>query len=155
VWQELPQEVLLTSPSALLETPDKLRGWYPSPEEKTFVRTIYLVQKRSLHDPMLDAFDLPDNNASCACRPTSTVAPQALTLLNSPFMVEASEAFARRVQKEVGDHPEALVTRTFALALQREPDADERKACIDYLHSHGLTELCRSLLNLNEFAYVD
>lgn len=155
VWQELPQEVLLTSPSALLETPDKLRGWYPSPKEKTFVRTIYLVQKRSLHDPMLDAFDLPDNNASCACRPTSTVAPQALTLLNSPFMVEASEAFARRVQKEVGDQPEALVTRTFALALQREPDADERKACIDYLHSHGLTELCRSLLNLNEFAYVD
>jgi len=155
VWQELPQEVLLTSPSALLETPDKLRGWYPSPKEKTFVRTIYLVQKRSLHDPMLDAFDLPDNNTSCACRPTSTVAPQALTLLNSPFMVEASEAFAKRVHKEVGDQPEALVTRSFALAMQREPDAEERSACIAYLHSHGLTELCRSLLNLNEFAYVD
>ena len=47
------------------------------------------------------------------------------------------------------------MTRSFALAMQREPDAEERSACIAYLHSHGLTELCRSLLNLNEFAYVD
>lgn len=155
VWQELPQEVLLTSPSALLETPDKLRGWYPSPKEKTFVRTIYLVQKRSLHDPMLDAFDLPDNNASCARRPTSTVAPQALTLLNSPFMVEAAQAFAQRLHKEVGEDPEALIARAFAIAVQREPDAEERAVCTNYLNSHGLAELCRSLMNLNEFAYVD
>ena len=104
---------------------------------------------------MLDAFDLPDNNASCARRPTSTVAPQALTLLNSPFMVEAAQAFAQRLHKEVGEDPEALIARAFAIAVQREPDAEERAVCTNYLNSHGLAELCRSLMNLNEFAYVD
>ncbi len=155
VWPELPEEVLSTSPSALFENDEKTRGWYPSPHEKTFVRSIYLVQKRSLHDPMLDAFDLPDSNLSCACRNTSTVAPQALTLLNSPLMREVAESFASRLQREAGSEPEAQVSRCFALALQRQPESDERTACLAYLHNHGLTELCRSLLNLNEFAYVD
>lgn len=155
VWPEIPQEVLLTSPSALFDDESKTRGWYPSPHDQTLVRSLYLVQKRSLQVPLLAAFDLPDNNLSCACRPVSTVAPQALTLMNNEFMQEVVHALADRVHRETGEGEEEQVRRVYALALQRTPDADELEVCTDFLHRHGLRELCRSLLNLNEFAYVD
>jgi hypothetical protein len=47
------------------------------------------------------------------------------------------------------------VDRAFTLAFQRFPDAIERTDCTAFLKSHSLAELCRALMNLNEFAYVD
>lgn len=155
VWPEIPQEVLLTSPSTLFDDESHTRGWYPSPHDQTLVRSLYLVQKRSLQVPLLAAFDLPDNNLSCACRPVSTVAPQALTLMNNDFMQEVVHAFADRIHREAGEGEEEQIRRVYALALQRPPEAEEMEACQDFLHRHGLRELCRSLLNVNEFAYVD
>lgn len=155
VWPELPQEVLSSSPGILKENEEKTRGWYPSPHDQTFVRSLYLVQKRSLHLPMLETFDLPDNNLSCGRRLVSTVAPQALTLLNSPFAAEIAQSFAARIQRESGDTGESQVERAFALAFQRPPDAIERTDCTAFLKTHTLAELSRALMNLNEFAYVD
>jgi hypothetical protein len=43
----------------------------------------------------------------------------------------------------------------FELALQRKPDDSEASACIRLLEQQKLPELCRALLNLNEFVYVD
>ena len=100
---------------------------------------------------MMDTFDLPDNALSCPRRTVSTVAPQALTLLNSPFAVEMANAFAERIQREGGDE----IDRAFALALQRSPDAAERASCMHFRQQRSLAELCRTLLNVNEFVYVD
>lgn len=155
VWPELPQEVLSSSPGILKENEEKTRGWYPSPHDQIFVRSLYLVQKRSLHLPMLESLDLPDNNLSCGRRIVSTVAPQALTLLNSPFAAEIAESFAERIQRESEPTGESRVERAFALAFQRPPDAIERTDCTAFLKTHTLAELCRALMNLNEFAYVD
>jgi hypothetical protein len=47
------------------------------------------------------------------------------------------------------------VRRAFALALQREPDAEELRDCLGLLAARRLPELCRALLNTNEFVYVD
>ena len=113
------------------------------------------MQKRGLHVPMMDTFDLPDNALSCPRRNVSTVAPQALTLLNSPFATEMAQAFAERIQREAGDAPTAQIERAFALSIQRPPDDSECASCSKFLQQRGLAELCRALLNLNEFVYVD
>ena len=155
VWPELPAEVLLASPAILDDNAEKTKGWYPSPPEKLGVRSIYLVQKRGLRVPWMETFDLPDNALSCPNRTVSTVAPQALTLLNSPFATDMASAFAARVQREAGDDPTAQIDRAFALALQRPPDDAERASCVRFRAERTLPELCRTLLNLNEFAYRD
>jgi hypothetical protein len=155
VWPALPEEVLKANPASLDDNAEKTKGWYPSPPEKTDVRSVFLIQKRTVRVPMMEAFDLPENAVSCARRNVSTVAPQALTLLNNPFAAEMAHAFAARVQHEAGDAPAAQVERAFALALQRAPDASEHAACVRFCTERSLPELCRALLNLNEFIYVD
>ncbi len=103
----------------------------------------------------METFDLPENSTSCARRTESTVAPQALSLLNSPLAVEAAHAFADRVRSDAGECPGRQVERAFQLALQRSPTPEERRACLGLLAKRSLPELCRALINLNEFAYVD
>jgi hypothetical protein len=104
---------------------------------------------------MLETFDLPENSVSCACRQVSTVAPQALALLNSSLSSDAAHAFADRVKREAGDKPADQVRQAFELALERTPDAAEAEACEKLLAERSLVELCRAVLNLNEFVYID
>ena len=59
-------------------------------------RSVYLQVKRSFRLPMFETFDQPDAVASCSRRESSTVAPQALTLMNSDFMLEAGRASGRQ-----------------------------------------------------------
>ena len=45
-------------------------------------RTIYALRLRGLIDPALEVFNQPGPDASCERRSTSTITPQALTLIN-------------------------------------------------------------------------
>ena len=111
--------------------------------------------KRTVRVPFMETFDLPENSASCARRNESTVAPQALSLLNSPLAVEAARSFSRRVQSEAGEKRTRQIERAFQLALQRRPTKAELEACLRMAQQRSLTEVCRALLNLNEFIYLD
>ncbi len=155
VWPDLPAEILQANPAFLDDNATRTKGWYPSPRERQSVRSVFLVQKRTVRVPFMETFDLPENSTSCARRTGSTVAPQALSLLHSPLAVEASQELAKRVRQEVGDEPEAQVRQVFRIALQREPKPEEHDACLRLLRRRSLPELCRALINLNEFAYVD
>lgn len=155
VWPELPADVLQANPAFLDDNAEKTKGWYPSPENERFARSIYMVQKRTVRVPFMETFDLPENSTSCARRNESTVAPQALSLMNGPLAVEAARAFARRVEREAGGKQEAQVKRAFELAFQRPPAAGELGACLELLEERTLPELCRALVNANEFIYVD
>ena len=155
VWPDLPPEILQANPAFLDDNATRTKGWYPSPQERQSVRSVFLVQKRTVRVPFLETFDLPENSTSCARRTGSTVAPQALSLLNSPLAVEASQALARRVRAEAGADPAAQVRQAFRIALQRDPEPGEREACLRLLERRSLPEVCRALINLNEFAYVD
>ncbi|MDB6070564.1 MAG: hypothetical protein JWL81_1735 [Verrucomicrobiales bacterium] len=154
-WPELAPDVIGSSPGILVENPEKTRGWYPSPPEALEVRSLYLIQKRSLRVPFLEAFDLPESNQSCGARGVSTVAPQALTLMNGAFTAEMAGAFAGRLEKESGTAPGDHVRLAFQLALQRQPDAEELRTFTAFEARHSLPEVCRILFNLNEFAYID
>ncbi len=155
IWPDLPAEILQANPAFLDDNETKTKGWYPSPAEDQTVRSVLLVQKRTVRVPFMETFDLPENSTSCARRTESTVAPQALSLLNSPLAVGAARAFAERVRREAGADPGQQVDHAFRLALQRLPAAEERALCLRFARERSLPELCRALLNLNEFAYVD
>ncbi len=155
VWPDLPAEILQANPAFLDDNATRTKGWYPSPGERQSVRSVFLVQKRTVRVPFMETFDLPENSTSCARRTGSTVAPQALSLLHSPLAVEASQELAKRVRQEVGNEPEAQVRQVFRITLQRAPKPEERDACLRLLRRRSLPELCRALINLNEFAYVD
>src|SRR5207245_1366614 len=74
--------------------------WPVSPDKNVQNRrAVYLYNKRSVRLPLLTAFDQPDTITSCPVRPVSTHALQALTLFNSSFMQEVSQAFAARLEK--------------------------------------------------------
>jgi uncharacterized protein DUF1553/uncharacterized protein DUF1549 len=126
----------------------------PDPAEHAR-RSIYLQMKRSLTLPMLQIFDAPDTATSCPRRESSTVAPQALALMNSEFTTAQAEQFAARIRKLAGDNPEASVETAWRLALGRLPTAEERQTALDYLRRNSLPRLALLIFNMSEFIYVD
>lgn len=101
----------------------------PLPEQRNR-RTLYAERIRGLRDPFLEAFNQPGPDKSCELRETSTVAPQALTLINSQEVLDRAIAFADRVTKEQLPSEEATIRRVFQLAIAREPNDSELDFCI-------------------------
>jgi hypothetical protein len=155
VWPELPTEVLTANPAFFDDNETKTKGWYPSPKHEQFARSVFQVQKRTVKVPFMETFDLPENMVACSRRNVSTVPPQALTLLNSPLAVDAAKAFAERLKTLAGDDDAEQVRQAFRLALARQPTEEEHAACLHLVRTQGLVQLCRVVLNLNEFVYVD
>ncbi|QEH36009.1 hypothetical protein OJF2_45670 [Aquisphaera giovannonii] len=119
-------------------------------------RSLYVFIRRNLRYPFFEAFDRPDTNASCPRRPTTTIAPQALTLLNSRLANDAAHALAARIASTAGADRDAQVELAYRITVSREPDADERRTARSFL-AHGGTfrHFCLALLNANEFLYVE
>lgn len=151
VWPELSPEILQANPAVLDDNETKTKGWYPSAANEQTVRSIYLIQKRTLKLPWLETFDLPDNAVSCARREASIVAPQALSLMNGAMTSEASRSLAELVRH---DNSQQTISLLFLRVLQREPEEREVEQCVRFLSKHSLEELCLAMLNLNEFAFV-
>jgi hypothetical protein len=126
----------------------------PDPAEHNR-RSIYLQMKRSMTLPILQIFDAPDTSASCPRREKSTVAPQALALMNGESTAAQAEQFAARVLKQAGANPDAQVDTSWRLAFARTPSAAERQTALDYLHRNSLQRLCLLIFNMSEFIYVD
>ncbi|MFT4639601.1 MAG: mono/diheme cytochrome c family protein [Verrucomicrobiales bacterium] len=92
-------------------------------------RSLYAEKVRGVRDPFLETFNQPGSDNSCEARENSTVAPQALTLINSEEVHDRARAFAVRLlnEKRSGD---ATITRAFEIALGRVPTMDEKEACL-------------------------
>jgi hypothetical protein len=117
-------------------------------------RSVYRFIVRSVPDPFMERFDCPDVSMITAKRSATITAIQALALMNNPFVLKQSEHMAERV-RGISGSPEGQVAAAFRLALQRAPDARENAELTKYLAREGLTNLCRLLLNTNEFIFVD
>jgi hypothetical protein len=111
----------------------------------TWRRSVYAFTKRSVLVPFMDVYDAPSASASCGRRPTTTLATQAITLLNDPFVRGCARDFARRM----GEDRE----RAFREALGRPPRNAEQRLLQSYPGS--MTDFCQVLFMLNEFMYVD
>ncbi|QIF05258.1 PSD1 and planctomycete cytochrome C domain-containing protein [Roseimicrobium sp. ORNL1] len=148
-----------------------------------FRRSIYVQVRRSKPLGMLETFDAPTMvEPNCSERPSTTVSPQSLMLMNSGYMREYAQYFATRLQKECANDVKAQVTLAFRLAYGRAPQADveagvkfvEEQAAFYKTHPApleyavgppskqnadpsllGLAALCHALMSANEFLYVD
>ncbi len=120
---------------------------------ETWRRSIYQQAARGIRDDLLGAFDCPESSQRAPKRESTTTALQALSLLNGPFLVQQAEFFADRARKEAGAEPKQQVTRAFALAFGRAPEATELSAAMGLRARQGLQSVCRALLNANEFLY--
>jgi hypothetical protein len=163
--------------------PDGL--WHVTPDTAEHTRrSIYLFNKRNVRLPMLESLDQPDTLNSCAFRPVSTFAPQALILMNGPFVHEQGKALAARLARESLDtakqiellyrrtlgrapRPEELRLATEFLDAQTATVRDRLRARLpvgidpaalpptaDVARARALADLCVVLFNTHEFVYL-
>lgn len=117
-------------------------------------RSIYRFIVRSQQQPFMTTLDCADPSQRVDKRNESLSSLQALTLLNNGFMVTMEQYFAKSIEMEGGELP-SQVDRAFVKALGRLPTENEHAELTQYAKKHGLSNYCRLLLNLNEFAFVD
>ena len=133
-------------------------------------RSIYMFHKRLVPYPLFQAFDRPDFLVSCARRQNTTVAPQAMALLNDRFVRTCATDFAERLLEVGGEDNECVVRESFELAFSRVPTATETEASVNFIQSQeqrrnarqesdvrkaAVADYCHTLFGLNEFIYVD
>ena len=109
----------------------------PSKDGAEFRRSVYVQQRRSAPAYLLSAFDAPQPEPNCEVRNSSTVATQALVLMNSWFVQEQSLAFADRVKSEVGPDPRKQAARAWRLAYGTEPSAADVEELTAYLKAQA------------------
>jgi mono/diheme cytochrome c family protein len=162
-----PADPVEARPDGLVTPTGTPRGWR---------RLLYVRQTRKQLPTHLETFDYPAMNPNCLERRDSTVAPQALHLLNNGMVRRLAEGFARRVSREAGADPAACVERVYRIALGRPPGAEEMAVGVDALnrladewarHLAGrkpdgdpadlkaLASFCHAVLNSAGFLYVD
>ncbi|MBM3821484.1 MAG: DUF1553 domain-containing protein [Verrucomicrobia bacterium] len=147
--------------------------------EEEFRRSIYVEVRRSRPLAFLHAFDAPVMEVNCERRTSSTVAPQALMLMNSDFSMQQSQKLADRLKKDAGPLREAQIDRAWKLAFLRAPTRDEFRSAQDFIErqiasllagntsdssspkpagsaeEQAMRSLCQNLFSSNEFLYQD
>jgi hypothetical protein len=115
--------------------------------------------------PLLTAFDFPDVDASCEARFITTQPQQSLSMLNGQFLNDQASYLASRVRGTVRDDERKQVSQAIEYALSRvatEHEVAEGLSLMKRLqgeHSQSreaaLRFWCLTVLNLNEFVYLD
>jgi len=113
--------------------------WELSTPAELSRRSLYVYVRRTMAVPLLEAFDYNNTATPVGERAVTTVAPQALMLLNDEFMQRQSEAFAARLFREAGPNTDAMLRRGFAHALGRHPTAAEERVAREFLRSQERT----------------
>jgi hypothetical protein len=117
-------------------------------------RSVYIYRNRGLPFPLLDAFDLPNQNLACGARNVTTVPTQALTLMNDEFVLNQAQLFANRLEEAAPGDRSKQIDLAYRIAVAREPGPEEQRLAMDFLKSHALSDFTNVLLNLNEFLYM-
>ncbi len=133
-------------------------------------RSVYLMVQRNRRHPYLALFDAADPNQSIAMRQPTTTPTQALFLMNSPFVHEASDGFARRVVSVSGDD-HAKMRWAFETVHGQVPEDAVLRDAIAFVSAYreklagneaigekdiaAWSALARVLLTSNAFLYVD
>jgi hypothetical protein len=125
-------------------------------------RSIYFTMKRSRLIPALVVFDAPDGTAGVGERPSTTIAPQALHLMNNPQVRAAAKGCAKRAIGSGSASDADTVSRAYRLALGRGPSADELADGVGFLkglsgpaREAAVVDFCQVLFCLNEFLYAE
>jgi hypothetical protein len=153
----------------------KNRGYFFDHTSKDL--TDYSSRRRSLYLPVVrnnvygvfQLLDFPDPATASSDRSTTTIAPQALLMLNSDLVVEAAAGLAERVTAADTDDRQR-VSRIYEIAYGRPASAREVDASLAFLdkaqqtlaqqagatncESEAWAALCHTVLASNEFIYL-
>ena len=108
-------------------------------------RSIYFTVKRSRLIPSLVLFDAPDALQGIGRRPSTTVAPQALLLMNSPLVQEYAYGFARSLKSLAEASLPDAIRLAFISALARHPTEVELADSLQFIRmqmdgAHGVEQ---------------
>jgi mono/diheme cytochrome c family protein len=96
-------------------------------------RSVYIPVFRNAIPELLAVFDFPDSSVVQGQRSTSTVAPQALLLMNHPYVTERAERTAERLLKlPFTDQPARLET-VYRWLVGRAPSTAEQAIAEQFL----------------------
>lgn len=133
-------------------------------------RSIYFTVKRSKLMPMMVVFDAPEALVSIGDRPTTTIALQALMLMNNPQIRDHARQLALRVAGDPAAPLEQTIQTAYRIAVARLPSGEELAESTAFVRQQAesyaaagktnarelaLTDFCQTLMSLNEFVYVD
>ena len=166
--RRLEAEIIRDSLLAVSGTLDGTKFGKGTLDENSTRRSIYFTVKRSRLIPLLKLFDAPDTMQGIATREESTVAPQALALLNSPIIRSLATKFAARVKPNAETSVEQAIDRAYQVAVSRPATEAERLGMADFIRrqkeSRGtdanaealaVSDFCHLILCMNEFVYID
>ena len=130
--------------------------------------SVYFTVKRSKPPPFLLLFDAPDTMLSVGSCEENTVAPQALAMINSPFVCSLATQFSQRVHPDEKSKIEDAVYQAYLLALSRQATSEKLTAMTAFIQSQvearngnpaavqlAVRNFCHLLLCANEFIYID
>jgi hypothetical protein len=124
-------------------------------------RSVYTPVFRNRTLELFEVFDFADPNVCMGRRNVSTVAPQALYLMNSPFVLAQAKAAAARVLAVQGLDDAGRVERMYRLTLDRAPTAKERQIALEFLRNEpepraaAWERLQQALFACIDFRYVN
>jgi len=152
------------------EEPKDYRKLFQGPLDGDGRRSIYIKVTRHEGSRFLEIFDFPNPTVARGNRDSTNVPPQALALMNDPFVIEQANLWAEHVIAQKAPSPEARLDGMFRTALGRLPDEAERArflsmasetASLRHLESGKLMEsrevwkdVAHAIFNLKEFIYV-
>jgi hypothetical protein len=143
----------------------------PAGSANVLRRSVYMFHKRVIPHPLMELFDRPASSQSCGRRQETLVAPQALALLNDPFVRSQAEQFARRLIQQ-REETSGRVRLAFQTSLARSPEDGELADAFDFIsvrqaererrgagkseaYQAALADYCQVMFGLNEFLYID
>jgi hypothetical protein len=135
-------------------------------------RSVYLPVVRSALYDVFQVFDFADPSTINGRRDQTTVAPQALFMLNSKLVADAASRLAGHLLAEDKLDDDGRLKKLYGSAYSRTPNEPEREAALKYLRNYAqATEqrgtkpevsrvqawqsLARSVMAANEFIYVE
>jgi hypothetical protein len=136
------------------------------PDELTR-RTIYIPVRRGSVPTVLATFDYGDATTASDGRARTNVAPQALFMMNSRFVVERAHGFAKRLLDDAAVTDTQRIDKAYLMVLTRKPDATEIDFALSYIgdlekkltgpdaHLAAWQSFCHILMSTNEFIYLN
>ena len=128
-------------------------------------RSLYQPVFRNSLPPLFQAFDFADPSVSVGDRNQSTVATQALEIMNHPWVIDCAAVTAKRVLDEKQWRQSAeLVDRLYWLCLARQPSKQELESCVQFLtaeeaskspDSQRVQDLVQALFVSIDFRYLE
>ena len=130
-------------------------------------RTLYIPVRRGNIPSLFSTFDFGDATTASDGRTRTNVAPQALFLMNSQFVVDRSRGLAERLLNATSATDADRVRDAYLIALSRQPDNAEIDTALSYIASlaaklggpdatlKSWASFCHILVATNEFLYLE